>query len=55
MHLITIILFCLGRNMINLKPVLYGEVLISGISEKEVYQKVIIENNKNGLQTIIGF
>ena len=33
-----IVFFGLGRNISNLKPELYGEVLISGITEKEVYQ-----------------
>jgi hypothetical protein len=33
-----IVFFGLGRNMLNLKPELYGEVLISGITEKEVVQ-----------------
>jgi 8-oxo-dGTP pyrophosphatase MutT (NUDIX family) len=34
----NIIFFGLGRNMSNLKPELYGEVLISGVTEKEVVQ-----------------
>ena len=34
----NIIFFGLGRNMSNLKPELYGEVIISGITEKEVIQ-----------------
>ena len=34
----NIVFFGLGRNMSNLKPELYGEVLISGITEKEVYR-----------------
>lgn len=34
----NIVFFGLGRNMSNLKPELYGEVLISGTTEKELYQ-----------------
>lgn len=34
----NIVFFGLGRNMSNLKPELYGEVLISGITEKEIVQ-----------------
>jgi hypothetical protein len=34
----NIVFFGLGRNMSNLKPELYGEVLISGTPEKELYQ-----------------
>lgn len=34
----NIIFFGLGRNLSNLKPELYGEVLISGITEKEFNQ-----------------
>jgi hypothetical protein len=34
----NIVFFGLGRNMLNLKPELYGEVLISGITEKEIVQ-----------------
>ena len=34
----NIVFFGLGRNMLNLKPELYGEVLISGITEKELVQ-----------------
>jgi len=34
----NIVFFGLGRNVSNLKPELYGEVLISGITEKEVIQ-----------------
>ena len=33
-----IVFYGLGRNISNLKPELYGEVLISGITEKEFYQ-----------------
>ena len=34
----NIVFFGLGRNMSNLKPELYGEILISGITEKEIVQ-----------------
>lgn len=34
----NIVFFGLGRNMSNLKPELYGEILISGITEKEIIQ-----------------
>lgn len=34
----NIVFFGLGRNMSNLKPELYGEILISGTTEKEIIQ-----------------
>ena len=33
-----IVFYGLGRNISNLKPELYGEVLISGTNERELYQ-----------------
>ena len=61
-----IVFFGLGRNISNLKPELYGEVLISGITEKEVYgawenatdkeesRKLVFEDlNGSRIQTMI--
>ena len=38
LHDNNIVFFGLGRNISNLKPELYGEILISGITEKEIVQ-----------------
>jgi len=49
----NIVFFGLGRNMSNLKPELYGEVLISGITEKEVVQAWKNAKDKEESQNLI--
>ena len=53
LHDNNIVFFGLGRNMSNLKPELYGEILISGITEKEIVQSWKNANDKEESMNLI--